>query len=793
MNPHAGLDLPLAPQWALALGSLGRAAVLAAVVGFLLSAVGWGLSNRAPKLERAGRLAFWVGALGLVTAFVSVLTLFVQDQFVFTYVFNHGAKDHELQYKVAGVWSGQEGSFLLWALSSALFGLLAGPRTGPDRRVFTIVYALFLAALAGILAYESPFALQPLFEGRQVSPPDGRGLAPSLLNYWVVIHPPTIFLGFGSLTVLFAWAFAALWRRDLDGWIQPVRPWAILATTLVGLGLCMGGFWAYETLGWGGFWMWDPVENTSFVPWVAAAALIHGAFVQVAKRKWKLGNAMLGALPFLAFCYGTFLTRSGFLADTSVHSFAQMDRSALWILVGLSGLALVSFLVLWTVRLVQAKRSSEPTPPAEPAMSRGGFYAAAIWLLLAMGAATAFGMSVPMVMSLTGQQPKVVEEELYHRILVWLFPPIMLGMSIAPFLGWRKTGFREVLLRLNFSLAISLMLVGWLMYWALSPWGVQPDPAATIQFPLGVKFPLVPWMGLLSWLCLFAMTANAWRFADQFRKTRAGLGGFVTHFGLAMTLLGLVFSRGFERKVDFTVMGEQPANALGYVVLHRETGDITKRTNKVVFDMIQQGGGYTARPGLYYTMGDDGRPNPMVWPHIQFFGTHDIYFTLHPISFEASEPTEFKAGERRVFEDLLITYRGMRTEGRLGRPGAKFIADVTVETPEGKTEPSLVLQMTEAGLEPKPQRVSDDFELSLVRIDAASKNVFLQVSTIKPIFPIELFYKPLTGLVWLGVGIMTLGGAMAAWSRRRAPKPAAAPTKEAEPQPEEKDAPVPTA
>ena len=248
----------------LRIGELGTAFVWLAIVGCLVAAV-TNLIGREDLLKKFADWPFVAGVAGFVGAAGCLLVLFLNKQYQFQYVFEHIANDHELQYLIAGVWSGQEGSFLLWGLLSAIVGFFAVRGAGKYKRWMTFVYALFLAAVAGILAFESPFVLLQSLGGQSLVVdgvlkvmPDGFGLAPSLLNYWMVIHPPTIFTGFSCLTVLFAYSMAALMHRDAVSWIPLVRPWAIFTLTILGVGLCMGGFWAYETLGWGGFWLWDP-------------------------------------------------------------------------------------------------------------------------------------------------------------------------------------------------------------------------------------------------------------------------------------------------------------------------------------------------------------------------------------------------------------------------------------------------------------------------------------------------------------------------------------------------------
>ncbi|MDK3156340.1 cytochrome c biogenesis protein CcsA [Kamptonema cortianum] len=252
MTPLLALTLPAGTlTW---LGYFGSFAVLAVLV-LCLATIIVGLKGSDSK--GLGGVLLLAATAGNFIAISILATLMLTSQFQFEYVRKHSALDHELHYRLAATWSGQEGSFLLWAVCSSLFVALLYPKVRHYRRWFEVVAAAFLAALAGILAFESPFTLTQA--GVDLS--DGFGMPPSLMNYWVVIHPPTIFLGFGSLTALFAMSMAAMLHKDHESWVPIIRPLTIVATTLLGLGLCMGGFWAYETLGWGGFWAWDPVET----------------------------------------------------------------------------------------------------------------------------------------------------------------------------------------------------------------------------------------------------------------------------------------------------------------------------------------------------------------------------------------------------------------------------------------------------------------------------------------------------------------------------------------------------
>lgn len=729
------------------------------------------------RSSRLGAVAFTVGACGLFGAFIALGALFVGDQFQYEYVHNRGSVTTDLKYKIAGIWAGQEGSFLLWAVCSALFGLFAMPRVGPEyRRWFTIAYSVFLAAIAGILAFETPFRVWDI-EGSPLTtvPPDGVGLVPSLQNYWVVIHPPVIFLGFGSLTVLAAWSVAALATANPWDWAARARSWAIIATTLCGLGLCLGGFWAYETLGWGGFWAWDPVENVSFVPWLLGACLIHGLIVQTRRRKWVPSNLLFAGLPFLSFVYGTFLTRSGFLAETSVHSFAQMERTAHFLLLGFFIASTVGFITLWSVQTGRYRH--EWAPPADDEsdglIRRENMYRMGSALLVGMALATGFGMSVPMIMALTGREPKVVEEVVYHNILVWLFVPVMLLIGIGPFVAWRKMGVKELLRRLVNVLSLTFGLLGFAVFLLLHPrFGASPDRSAVVSTPVG-NFYLVPWVLFLVAICLFAFVANLWRAGEMWKRARASTGGFVAHIGLAVLMTGLIVSRGLQRSDQIWVQQDSPAVGVGYLVQYQGVyGDFIDRNTKVLFEVVDPDGRrFQARPGHYYTFPREGEPQAMVWPHVERRWNHDVYVALYEqiIDGEASDAETFAVGETRTLNNLYeITYEGLERDGEPGQVGTEFRARVTILGAEGEATAAPAIRIASGGeMNRRPVQLNEHYMLVLERIDAATDNAVLQLRYVNPWYPIQIFYKPWTSLVWLGTGILTFGGFMAAWDKRR--------------------------
>jgi cytochrome c-type biogenesis protein CcmF len=771
-----------AEPWSYAVGIAGQGFIFLAIVLCLAAAVLMHLGR-----EKAGQRAFVLGSLSFFGAFGCLLTLFATHQFQFQYVFDHSAKDHEAQYLLSAVWSGQEGSFLLWGLASSLVGVLAARRAGEFRRWFTVVYGLFLASLAAINAYETPFALTQMRTETgalvTVVPPEGVGLNAQLLNYWMVIHPPTIFLGFGTLTVLFAFAFAAVLRRDLVSWVPVVRPWALFSLAVLGLGLCMGGFWAYETLGWGGFWAWDPVENTSFVPWCAVVAFVHAIFVQQARKKWHFTNVVLAAAPFVLFCYGTLLTRSGWLGDTSVHSFARMNPWALRLLVSLSVVGAVAFAVslAWNWKRIRSALP-QPTESRPLLLNRELFYKFGVWLLLfGFALTTAIGMSMPAIMRAMGEQPKVVEEGLYHNVLAWVFPPFMLAMAVAPFLTWRGLKFWELFGKVTNSLAVSIGIVGVILLWMKSSAFHAPGPDETIHFfKLGrwdLHAPLVTWVLVLTWLCLFVAVASFWRMLEALGKSRQTVGAMMAHFGLALAVLGLVFSRGFEAKAQVLLHESEDPTALGFSLEAREqTSQFSDRSNKIPVVMRSAKETFVARPGLYYFPGREGEPQPMIWPSIVNRLLYDYYVTIYEPVFEATGLTTFelsadpdKNPDTKAHRDVVLMYRGFETIGSVAEEGRSLVIAKFTAMTDGQTyelEPAVLVTLEE-GRAPIEARIGDKYKLTLHAVNSETHEAQVTLDYIQPAYPLEVYFKPLTLFVWIGVGIMTLGGLLSAAARRR--------------------------
>lgn len=313
------------------LGLLGNGAIILGFLAAMTAMITYLMSVRNPRLVGVARGGFHVTVSTVLVASLILLILIVKHQFQFHYIWAYSSRDLPLGLLMSTFYAGQEGSFMLWTLMVALVGvvLLAYTQKRDNEREVMGVYSSILAFLMMLLIVKNPFA--PI-EGN-VIPADGRGLNPLLQNFWMQIHPPILFLGFAAMAPPFALAIAALMRRKYQAWVVSSLPWVLGGSMLLGLGIALGGFWAYETLGWGGWWGWDPVENASLIPWLISVALVHTMLTQKRTKGLTLTNFMLAILAFVLVLYSTFLTRSGVLGEASVHSFVDPGRFSFTLLV----------------------------------------------------------------------------------------------------------------------------------------------------------------------------------------------------------------------------------------------------------------------------------------------------------------------------------------------------------------------------------------------------------------------------------------------------------------------------
>jgi cytochrome c-type biogenesis protein CcmF len=379
----------------------------------------------------------------LIVASACVIAAFLGNEYRYGYVAGYSNRELSTFYKISGLWAGQTGSLVFWALLLAFFGTLAVfQNRSRNRELMPYVAGVVLTVLAFfllvIVTVSNPFELLPFV------PADGRGLNPQLQNYWMTIHPPTLYLGFTAFTIPFAFAIAALISGRLDTrWITTTRRWTLLAWFFLTNGIIFGMMWAYVELGWGGYWFWDPVENASLLPWLTGTAFLHSVMIQEKRGMLKMWNVLLILGTFLLSIFATFLTRSGLIE--SVHSFAQNLEIA-YIFLGFMSVA-----ILVCAGLVWWRRDAfEPESQVESFVSREAAFLANNLLFVGAMFAVLWGTIFPLISEGFLGQKISVGPPFFNRVNIPIGLGLLALLGIGPIIAWRRASPRN--LQRNFTL-----------------------------------------------------------------------------------------------------------------------------------------------------------------------------------------------------------------------------------------------------------------------------------------------------------------------------------------------------
>jgi len=504
-----------------------------------------GAARGDPRAVAVARAAAQAQALFGALAFACLAWAFAQHDFSVQYVAQHSNTRLPIQYRLAAVWGGHEGSLLLWTLLLSGWGVAVSvtSRALPDALVARVLGVMGLVG-AGLLVF-TLFASNP-FTRVLPAPADGRDLNPLLQDPGMVFHPPLLYMGYVGFSVVFAFAVAALLDGRLDAaWARWARPWTTMAWSFLTLGIALGSFWAYYELGWGGWWFWDPVENASFMPWLVGTALIHSLAVTEKRGAFKAWTVLLAILAFSLSLLGTFLVRSGVL--TSVHAFATDPRRGVFILVLLA-------LVIGTSLLLFSWRA--------PSLTRGGSFDAVSresMLLLnnalfsVAAAAVMLGTLYPLVLDALGLGKISVGPPYFEAVFVPLVAPAVVLVAIGPLARWRGARIAELWRALRWPLAAALA-AGVVLPWALGGWSAQ----VALGVVLGV------WVagGVLADAAGRARGRRiaAWRAV----MPRSWVGMSLAHLGVAAFVLGVTVSRGYGTDADMKMSVGQATTLAGY-------------------------------------------------------------------------------------------------------------------------------------------------------------------------------------------------------------------------------------
>jgi cytochrome c-type biogenesis protein CcmF len=555
------------------IGSVGHLLVLISFASAITSGLGYFFSQKKEHLSdesnswlRFGRISFFVHS-GAVFGVVLVLFSIVYNQmYEYFYAYDHSSNDLQVQYMIACFWEGQEGSFLIWIFWNVLAGILLIWKSKTWEcsvmSIFALLQVILTSMLLGVVFFDSfkigssPFVLtrevldlpiyNPAFRetyNPNFIPTDGSGLSPLLQNYWMVIHPPTIFLGFALSFVPFAFAMAGLATGRTKEWLRPAMPWTIVSAAILGLGIMMGAYWAYETLNFGGYWNWDPVENAVYVPWLTLVAALHTMLTARNSSSSLKASIIMLSVTFFLVLYSTFLTRSGVLGDASVHSFTDLGLSGqLLLLMGV--FAVVSVWIMaryWKFIKADTKEITTYSPEFWTFVSATILFLAAFQVILFT--------SKPVF----GQSPPANPMELYGTIQGFFAILIAIFSGIGQYYWWRKIKPQKNFYQtLALPILLSMVLSAVLIFFLENNEDLQKEFLAAKGF-LG-KTVLVWAKYLLIILIIastmFSIVANGSLVLQIFRKNPSLSGGAVAHIGVAVMILGIMYSAGYSKIIS---------------------------------------------------------------------------------------------------------------------------------------------------------------------------------------------------------------------------------------------------
>ncbi len=511
-----------------------------AVYAIVISAIG-GWRRNAEFVASGEHAALAVWGMTLLAVFILLYALVAGD-FNLEYVASYSSTTLPLQYKIAALWGGMKGSLLFWLLILTSFTSTVILQNR-DRNRDLMPYVTAVLMLVALFFLAMVVFVTPPFERLAFTPAEGRDLNPLLQNYWMTIHPPSLYLGYVSVSVPFAFAMAALISGRLgDQWIRTTRRWTLFAWFFLSLGNLFGAEWAYRVLGWGGYWAWDPVENAAFMPWLTTTAFLHSVMIQEKKNMLKVWNMVLIILSFMLTIFGTFLTRSGVIS--SVHSFTQSGLGPFFM--GFLVLMLVLSLGLLIWRLPQLRSENE----LDSFLSRESAFLFNNLILVGICFAVFWGTVFPVITEWVRGVKITVGPPFFNKVNAPLGLVLLFLTGVGPVIAWRRASARNLQrsftlpLLSGFALSITLFILGVRNYYAVVSFALCAFVMTTIvmEFYRGVRAR----QAMMGENAVVAL-------ARLMGKNRRRYGGYVIHIGIVMMFVGITGTSAFRQEKQITL------------------------------------------------------------------------------------------------------------------------------------------------------------------------------------------------------------------------------------------------
>ena len=825
-------------------GQLGHFFVLLAFISSLLSTIAYCTASFKKELvEKASwikwsRIYFYIQCFSVFAVFACIFIICSNHYIEYLYAYKHTSKELEFKYLLACIWEDQGGSFLLWSIWHCVLGLVLIRKSKEwEAPVMTVVSVaqLFLAMMimgvyiSGVKIGNSPFVLTrngidaPIFNRPDYLNliKDGVGLNVLLRNYWMVIHPPILFLGFASTIVPFAYAYAGMQSKRFGDWVKPAIPYALFSACVLGVGIMMGGKWAYESLSFGGYWAWDPVENASLVPWLIMVAGLHTMVIYKATGHSLRASYFFILLSFLFVLYSTYLTRTGVLGDTSVHAFTEAGnamtnllRTFLWFFV-LGSLGMFFF----NYKKIPAVIKEESTTSREFWMFIGA-------LVLFLSSMFIIGLtSIPVYNKTTGISwlvnkfnggPLALPEDpefAYNKVMALVAIIIGILTAVTQYFKYKNTGNKEFLRKIALPTFIAALIT----------------VSLAIFYPVdydkkGPGFLIALYLALFA--TIYAVVANAMYIKTGLNGKLKAAGGSVAHLGFGLMIAGMIISSGNkkiiseERYKAFAIpMGVDPLtkqqdNAAENINLIRHLptrmGDyhvtylndsaghekdrrffhlLFQRKNEKTKAVTES---FVLTPDVYIMKDNNMSSNP----DTKRYPTHDVFtyisYTINPennIDTGSYKIVELKKGDTAFYSKGYLVYNGPNKNHRRIIPGTPLMhvaADITVVAKDSSryhAEPVIMVEredpfLVKAGKDSVKLTPLDDtmyaqnLYLRFVNVDPVKETIQLGIKESERMIDfvtLKAYVFPYINLVWLGLLLMGIGMLMSMFYRLKVP------------------------
>jgi len=602
--------------------------------------------NGNPLNAKWGNILFFITSFGII--FISGYFLFniISHNFQFTYIWSYSSRELPTFLLISSFYAGQEGSFLLWALFLAVIGFFFRKsfRGKSYQKIGMAIYMLIISFLLLMLIVKSPFNyVWETFKESNLqngyTPENGRGLNPILENFWMVIHPPILFLGYSLMSIPYILALSGLLKRDYSAWIIPAIKWNLIASVFLGLGIMLGGFWAYESLGWGGFWGWDPVENSSFIPWLISTALVHTLIIQKRTGGLVKTNFILAIFAFVTVIYSTFLTRSGILSNFSVHSFGETGGFVYTLLL----IFLISFLALGLILFFFRVKDLSLISHGFSYFSREFILFLGSVLILIITIIVFYGTSYPIISTIFSK-PASFDADFYVQKNFPFAIGILIINAFSLYLNWSSNRFGGFFKRLSIPIVLSLIFSG-----ILYNWGVQDFGNICLIFS-----------------AIFSFLINLEFLLKNILKKPALIGGYLSHIGLSFLLIGALASGAYSTIKVLQLHQGIEKSIMGFSFTFVQSEQIAqeqKNKEKYQYQIIVKKDKEinTAYPTI--ALSDfNQRQSPFLEPSIISYITKDLYISPKSVSEDINLPTiPFMKGDSAwVDKDSTIIFKFLK-------------------------------------------------------------------------------------------------------------------------------------